>query len=101
MASVELRFNLQILSTKRSTTMISRKLVAIGFALQLMAVPAMAQTAAEDKNAHHYQGGPKTVVPHQMTHPKTTTGAAKKTVNTGHHYNGGPRAEPHHMGERK
>ena len=52
--------------------MTSRKLVAIGFALQLIAVPAMAQTAVDDKNAHHYQGGPKTVVPHQMTHPKTT-----------------------------
>ena len=80
--------------------MTSRKLVAIGFALQLMAVPAMAQTAVDDKNAHHYQGGPKTVVPHEMTHPKTT-GSEKKAANTGHHYNGGPRAEPHHMGERK
>lgn len=85
--------------------MISRKLVAIGFAFQLMAVPAMAQTAADsNKNAHHYSGGPKTEVPHAMKHPKTTGKAkakAKATTSTGHHYGGGPKTESHHMGEKK
>ena len=58
--------------------MISRKLVAIGFALQMMAVaPAMAKgTSGADKNAHHYSGGPKTEVPHAMKHPK----AKKRTL---------------------
>ena len=81
--------------------MISRKLVAMGFALQLLAVPAMAQTAADsDKNAHHYSGGPKTEVPHAMKHPKTT-GSAKAKTSTGHHYSGGPKTESHHMGDKK
>jgi hypothetical protein len=82
--------------------MISRKMVAIGFVLQLMAVPAMAQTAADDKNAHHYSGGPKTEVPHAMKHPKTTGSAkTKATTSTGHHYSGGPKTESHHMGAKK
>ena len=81
--------------------MISRKLVAMGFALQLLAVPAMAQTAADsDKNAHHYSGGPKTEVPHAMKHPKTT-GIAKAKTSTGHHYSGGPKTESHHKGDKK
>lgn len=80
--------------------MISRKLAAIGFALQLMAVPAMAQGSSDaDKNAHHYSGGPKTEVPHSMKHPKSK--GTKATVNTGHHYGGGPKTESHHMGEKK
>jgi len=82
--------------------MISRKLVAIGFALQLVAVPAMAQAAADsDKNAHHYSGGPKTEVPHAMKHPKKTQRAKATTSTGGHHYSGGPKSESHHMGEKK
>lgn len=82
--------------------MISRKLVAIGFALQIMAVaPAMAQgTSGADKNAHHYSGGPKTEVPHAMKHPKAKK-TTKSTTNTGHHYEGGPKSESHHMGVKK
>jgi hypothetical protein len=44
----------------------------------------------KDPNAHHYQGGPQTAVPHSMKHPtsgsETTTGMA---TNGGHHYSGG------------
>ncbi|MCF2521677.1 hypothetical protein LVY71_02705 [Bradyrhizobium sp. G127] len=83
--------------------MITRKMVAIAVAVQFMAVPAMAQTASDTGNAHHYQGGSKTGVPHSTTHPKSPS---KKTgVNTGtggHHYEGGPKTEvPHHMGDKK
>jgi len=84
--------------------MILRKLVAIAFALSVTAAPALAQgTAAADKNAHHYSGGPKTEVPHAMKHP-TSAEKSKKTKATnsgGHHYSGGPKTEPHHMGEKK
>lgn len=38
----------------------------------LIAGPSAAQ------NAHHYQGGPKTVVPHSMTHPASEAPVTKK-----------------------
>lgn len=80
----------------------TRMLIALAFAVATTA-PAFAQVAADkDQNAHHYQGGPQTSVPHSVKHPKpaakTTTG---KTVNGGHHYSGGPKNESHHMGEKK
>ncbi|MBB5055323.1 hypothetical protein HNQ36_005334 [Afipia massiliensis] len=84
-------------------SMITRKMVVIAVAVQFMAIPAMAQGTTDQGNAHHYQGGPKTGVPHSTTHPKLQS---KKTrVNTGtggHHYQGGPKTEvPHHMGDKK
>jgi hypothetical protein len=75
--------------------------MAIAFAIASTAAPAFAE-ATTDGNAHHYQGGPKTGVPHATKHtqaaPDMTTGSA---ANTGHHYNGGPKSENHHMGEKQ
>jgi hypothetical protein len=74
-------------------------------ALQLLAGPVMAQGTADkgatDKgeNAHHYQGGPQTGVPHLAQHPKLK--GAAKGASGGHHYSGGPKTESHHMGEKK
>ncbi len=75
--------------------------LAIAVAFQFLAAPAMAQVTS---NAHHYQGGPQTSVPHLTKHPKTSPANANAKVRTksgGHHYSGGPKTEPHHMGERK
>jgi hypothetical protein len=61
----------------------------------------MAESAKDtERNDHHYQGGPKTEVPHHMG-KKETTGTTKGQSG-GHHYNGGPATStPHHMGEKK
>ena len=77
------------------------KMLGVAVALQLVAGPAMAQaTSDKNENAHHYQGGPKTVVPHSMKHPKSTKGAATTGRSSGgHHYRGGPKSEFHHMGD--
>ena len=81
-----------------------RKILAAAAALSLIALPAMAQTTSDtEKNGHHYQGGPKTEVPHHMG-KKETVGAATKTQDTGggHHYRGGPATStPHHMGDKE
>ena len=77
------------------------KMIGAAVALQLMAAPAMAQSAPakDDNNAHHYQGGPKTEVPHMKKHPKSSgTNATRRSG--GHHYRGGPKIESHHMGEK-
>lgn len=70
--------------------------------ISLIATPVMAQTTANDteRNGHHYQGGPKTEVPHHMgkkeSTDRTTTGQSG-----GHHYRGGPATStPHHMGDK-
>lgn len=58
----------------------------------LMAAPAMAQ------NAHQYQGGPKSPVPHTMTQPTKEKVVKQKVAPTynAHRYQGGPRSsEPH------
>jgi hypothetical protein len=79
--------------------------LALAVALQLLAVPVMAQgttdKSATDKgeNAHHYQGGPQTGVLHMSKHPELKGGA--KGRSGGHHYSGGPKTESHHMGEKK
>ncbi len=80
-----------------------RTTLAIAVALQFLAAPVMAQgTTDKDANAHHYQGGPQTGVPHLATHPKTSDANAKAdTGSGGHHYSGGPKTESHHMGEKK
>jgi hypothetical protein len=60
------------------------KMLGITVALQLVAAPALAQAKSDrNDNAHHYQGGPKTVVPHSMKHPKSTKGAATTGRSTG------------------
>jgi hypothetical protein len=63
----------------------------------------MAQAASnKDANAHHYQGGPQTGVPHSAKHTKPLDANAKApTVSGGHHYSGGPKSESHHMGEKQ
>ena len=80
-----------------------RKILAAAAALSLVALPAMAQASSDtEKNGHHYQGGPKTEVPHHMG-KKETVGVATKTQGTGgHHYRGGPATSaPHHMGDQQ
>lgn len=81
-----------------------RTTLAIAAALQFLAAPAMAQ-ATSDKggNAHHYQGGPQTGVPHMTKHPKTSPANANAKIRTksgSHHYGGGPKTESHHMGAK-
>lgn len=81
------------------------KLIATLVALQFVAAPLMAQSASDkDSNAHHYQGGPKTDVPHMMKHPAAQASDAPKALaptTNGHHYSGGPKSESHHMGDKK
>lgn len=51
---------------------VPKVLVAAAAALSLIALPAFAQTGADtERNGHHYQGGPKTVVPHHMGKKET------------------------------
>lgn len=83
--------------------MVMRKSLAAAVLLQFLTIPGMAQ----NENAHHYQGGPKTEVPHMLKHPeaskedtakstKRTTG--KKQKQDAHRYQGGPKStEPHRM----
>ncbi|WP_257169663.1 hypothetical protein [Bradyrhizobium sp. SRS-191] len=80
--------------------MITRTLIAL-VAGAALAVPAMAQSADTEKNGHHYNGGPKTEVPHHMG-KKDTGGSTKDGASGGHHYTGGPTSsQPHHMGDKK
>ena len=83
--------------------MITRTTLAVAVALQFMAAPVMAQgTSDKDGNAHHYQGGPQTGVPHSAKHTKPSDANAKVgTTSGGHHYGGGPKTESHHMGDKK
>ena len=83
--------------------MIIRNLLAALAVASLVAASAMAQTMAKDpeKNGHHYQGGPKTEVPHHMG-KKQTTGKSTTGQSGGHHYSGGPATStPHHLGDKK
>lgn len=81
--------------------MIARKLLVAATIASFVALPAMAQTTSQDeKNGHHYSGGPKTETPHHMG-PKEGTGSKGKSGGS-HHYGGGPKTEvPHHMGPKK
>jgi hypothetical protein len=86
-----------------TTYMTIRKIFAAATALSLITAPAIAQNASDtEKNGHHYQGGPKTEVPHHMG-KKETVGVATKTQGSGgHHYRGGPATStPHHMGDKQ
>ena len=83
--------------------MMTRTTIAMAVALQFLAAPVMAQgTSDKDSNAHHYQGGPQTGVPHSANHTKPSDANAKApTTSGGHHYGGGPKTESHHMGDKK
>jgi hypothetical protein len=76
------------------------KLIVVA-ALSFVALPAIAQTSsADEKNGHHYTGGPKTEVPHHMGKKEGT--GSKRASGGSHHYGGGPKTEvPHHMGAKE
>jgi hypothetical protein len=80
--------------------MTTTNILAFVAAVSLMGSPALAQTTTDQEtNGHHYQGGPKTEVPHHMG--KKDTVGETKSPSGGHHYSGGPKTEvPHHMGEK-
>ncbi|WP_347339414.1 hypothetical protein [Bradyrhizobium stylosanthis] len=84
------------------TKMKHRKLIVAAAIMSFVALPAMAQTTTTDeKNGHHYNGGPKTEVPHHMG-KKESDGGSTSGSGGSHHYNGGPKTEvPHHMGPKK
>lgn len=66
--------------------------------LSFLAAPVVAQDRASD---HHYQGGPKTEVPHHIGKRdagKATQGQGTPSQAGQHHYQGGPK-EIHHIGE--
>jgi len=82
-----------------------RKLIAAAAIMSFIALPAMAQTSttgtSDEKNGHHYSGGPKTEVPHHMG-KKDSDGGSTSGSGGSHHYGGGPKTEvPHHMGPKK
>lgn len=80
--------------------MVQWKMISLAVALQLMVTAGASSQALDQGNAHHYQGGPKTGVPHLTKHPGAGPGKVVRKTG-GHHYRGGPRAEPHHMGDEK
>lgn len=81
--------------------MITRMLILATAAISLIAVPAIAQNTDVEQSGHHYQGGPKTVVPHHMG-KKDAVGGSRQKASGGHHYTGGPGTSgPHHMGDKK
>lgn len=78
--------------------MLKNTLMAVAL-LPFLAAPVVAQDRASD---HHYQGGPKTEVPHHIgkrDSGKATQGQATPSQAGQHHYQGGPKAEPHHIGD--
>ncbi|MBA2397423.1 MAG: hypothetical protein H0V72_01740 [Bradyrhizobium sp.] len=81
--------------------MITRNLMIAATVLSLFALPAMAQTKKADAetNGHHYNGGPRTEVPHHMGKKDTGATTGKSAPSGSHHYSGGPR-EPHHTGAK-
>jgi hypothetical protein len=81
-----------------------RKLIAAAAIMSFVALPALAQTSTtnttDEKNGHHYSGGPKTEVPHHMG-KKESDGSTSGSGGS-HHYGGGPKTDvPHHMGPKK
>jgi len=77
------------------------KLIVAAAVMSFVALPAVAQTnATDEKNGHHYSGGPKTEVPHHMGKKEST--GSKGGSGGSHHYGGGPKTDvPHHMGPKK
>jgi hypothetical protein len=81
--------------------MFARKILAVAVALPLLTGPVLAQVASDkDENAHHYEGGPKTVVPHMMNYPRQKNVGPQPHHVTSHHYSGGPQNPSHHMGDK-
>jgi hypothetical protein len=72
----------------------TKTLVACAIVLGLMAGPSMAA-----ENAHHYQGGPRTSIPHLTKHPGSDQPVAEKRTarkQNAHRYQGGPQfSAPH------
>jgi hypothetical protein len=86
--------------TRQEKFMMTRKLLIAAAALSFIALPAVAQTSGDNKDGHHYSGGPR-AEPHHMG-KKETTGKTTKSAGGSHHYYGGPKSEvPHHMGPKK
>jgi hypothetical protein len=82
--------------------MMTRTMLAMVIAFQFLSAPVTAQGASDkDENAHHYSGGPKTEVPHMMSHPRNQGAGPKVHTPTSHHYSGGPKNEAHHMGDKQ
>lgn len=81
----------------------TRKLLTIAAIASMIVLPAVAQTQTksdDEKNGHHYSGGPKTEVPHHMGKKDMGTNT-KKGPSGSHHYSGGPgTVVPHHTGEK-
>ena len=78
------------------------KILAIAVAVQLASGIALAQSdKSKTESGHHYQGGPKTEVPHHMQDMKgQTTGSTAAKSKGSHGYQGGPKADaPHNMGK--
>jgi len=67
--------------------------VAGAIVLGLMVGPSMAA-----ENAHHYQGGPKTGIPHLAVHPGSDQPVAEKRTakQNAHRYQGGPQSSSPH-----
>lgn len=82
--------------------MITKNFFAVLAIASLLAAPAIAQTTKDtEKSGHHYQGGPKTEVPHHMG-KKESSGKETTGQSGGHHYTGGPATStPHHRGDKK
>lgn len=85
--------------------MTHRKLIAVAAIMSFVVLPAMAQTSTtsstDERNGHHYSGGPKTEVPHHMG-KKESDGGLTSGSGGSHHYDGGPKTDvPHHMGPKK
>ena len=79
-----------------------RKVAAIAVMFQLIATPVLAQSPSAKDNAHTYQGGPKTEVPHTMKKKTPSPAKGQAGPSGGHHYQGGPKTEvPHHMQDKK
>lgn len=81
--------------------MIARMLVSATAAISLIAVPAVAQNIDLEQSGHHYQGGPKTVVPHHMG-KKDTVGETRQKALGRHHFRGGTGTSGlHYTGDKK
>lgn len=79
----------------------AKNMLAFVAAVSLMTSPVLAQTGNQEYNGHHYQGGPKTEVPHHMGKKDADTVGQKRSTSGTHHYTGGPANNvPHHTGER-
>jgi hypothetical protein len=67
-------------------------------------VPLIVAPSAAQRADHHYQGGPKTEVPHHVGPLSTqgsTTGQGQSSQKGQHHYQGGPQSNvPHHVGDQ-